>query len=366
MKIKDVEKEVGISAHSIRFYEEMGLIEINRKPNSKYRNFSTADVKKLKEIKLFRSLGITMEEIKRYYRKEISLEELMEHQMQELQAQHEDMQLKVRLCEDIQQSRSPLVPYTVEKYAQIIEHKSEKLPYEQAGSLISAWNKQEFHKRRVLFLEACIAPIIFIFVCGGVSFLWNLKESLTTGTYISTAPVPALIISILITFLIVYSDYLLQKNFPGEFYEFRERGIYYLNQDSQKHLLKILLKGNLEEQYEYVAYEDIKVFKVWFTMVARVPINGGNAYRVDFFIVTTNDERIRIDTGIFGTSDEKVRITAEILKEKAQRVIDPYHILEHLEDDPQTFYEYLDAFYYQREYARIEKNRLAKKRDKET
>lgn len=159
MKIKDVEKEVGISAHSIRFYEEMGLIDIPRSPNSKYRNFSDEDVKKLKEIKLFRSLGITMEEIKCYYRKEISLEELMEHQMQELQAQHEDMQMKVCLCEDIKNSHSPLIPYIVEKYEEVLAHKSEKLPYEKAGSLISAWNKQEFHKRRVIFLEVCITPM---------------------------------------------------------------------------------------------------------------------------------------------------------------------------------------------------------------
>lgn len=69
---------------------------------------------------------------------------------------------------------------------------------------------------------------------------------------------------------------------------------------------------------------------------------------------------IRIDTGIFGTSDEKVRITAEILQEKAQKVLDPFHILAHLDDDPKTFYEYLNALYYKREYARIKKGNLKK------
>ena len=54
MKIKQVEQEVGISVHSIRFYEEMGLIKIQRKEDSKYRDFTEHDVKKLKEIKLFR------------------------------------------------------------------------------------------------------------------------------------------------------------------------------------------------------------------------------------------------------------------------------------------------------------------------
>lgn len=364
MKIKDVEKEVGISAHSIRFYEEMGLIEINRSPDSKYRNFSEEDVKKLKEIKLFRTLGITMEEIKRYYQKKITLEALMEHQMVELSAQKEDMEMKERLCEDIKNSHSPLVPYTVEKYEEVISHKSEALPYEQAGTLISTWSKQHFHKRRVLFLEVCIAPVIFIFVCGCVSFLWNLKDTLSTGSLVSEASMPAIIISLMLTLFLVCSDYFVTKNFPGEFYEFREKGIYYLNKDSRRHLYWTILKGHIQDHYEYVAYEDISVFKIWFTMIAKVPVNGGNAYRIDFFIITNQDEVIRIDTGVFGTSDEKVRLTAEILKEKAQRVIDPYHILEHLDDDPKTFYDYLDTQYYKREYARIEKNRLAQKIDK--
>lgn len=38
MKIKEVEKEVGISAHSIRFYEDMGLIQIQRRKDSTYIN----------------------------------------------------------------------------------------------------------------------------------------------------------------------------------------------------------------------------------------------------------------------------------------------------------------------------------------
>ena len=126
MKIKQVEQEVGISVHSIRFYEEMGLIKIQRKEDSKYRDFTEHDVKKLKEIKLFRELGITIEEIKRYYANEISLQDLMDHQLIELKAQHNDMELKEKLCADIKDSNAPLIAYTVEKYEEILQHKKEK------------------------------------------------------------------------------------------------------------------------------------------------------------------------------------------------------------------------------------------------
>ena len=44
MKIKDVEKQVGISKANIRFYEEEGLIHPARNQENNYREYSEADV----------------------------------------------------------------------------------------------------------------------------------------------------------------------------------------------------------------------------------------------------------------------------------------------------------------------------------
>ncbi len=51
MKIKDVEKQVGISKANIRFYEEEGLIHPARNQENNYREYSEADVEQLQEIK---------------------------------------------------------------------------------------------------------------------------------------------------------------------------------------------------------------------------------------------------------------------------------------------------------------------------
>lgn len=51
MKIKDVEKQVGISKANIRFYEEEGLIHPARNQENNYREYSKADVEQLQEIK---------------------------------------------------------------------------------------------------------------------------------------------------------------------------------------------------------------------------------------------------------------------------------------------------------------------------
>ena len=67
MKIKDVEKQVGISKANIRFYEEEGLIHPARNQENNYREYSEADVEQLQEIKKLRLIGIPVQEIKEIY-----------------------------------------------------------------------------------------------------------------------------------------------------------------------------------------------------------------------------------------------------------------------------------------------------------
>ncbi|RGB51756.1 MerR family transcriptional regulator [Absiella sp. AM10-20] len=355
MKIKQVEQEVGISVHSIRFYEEMGLIKIQRKEDSKYRDFTEHDVKKLKEIKLFRELGITIEEIKRYYANEISLQDLMDHQLIELKAQHNDMELKEKLCADIKDSNAPLIAYTVEKYEEILQHKKEKTPYEEAGSLISSWNHQKHSRKKIILIECITFPIIWFFSSWIVLFIANIPHILQTHTMDIQYHWFTLLLSFIFALIVSWSDFIVVDKFPYDLYEFHEKGIYYFDETKRKYiqLLKAAWKNDVESCYQYVAYDDIRILKIWFHMVAKAPINGGNAYQIDLFLYTKDDELLRINTGMFGVSDEKVKLTVEILKEHADKVIDPYHIIEHLDDSREDFYKYLDDLYWKREHIRV-------------
>lgn len=56
MKIKQVEELVGITRKNIRFYEEQGLLNVERAENG-YREYHRADIARLQEIKLFRKRG---------------------------------------------------------------------------------------------------------------------------------------------------------------------------------------------------------------------------------------------------------------------------------------------------------------------
>ena len=64
MKIKDVEKRVGITKANIRYYEKEGLLSPVRDQENNYREYSEGDVKRLEQIKVLRALGISIADIK--------------------------------------------------------------------------------------------------------------------------------------------------------------------------------------------------------------------------------------------------------------------------------------------------------------
>lgn len=66
MKINEVEKLLEISAKALRFYEERGLIVVAR-DNSGYRDYSKENMDTLKEIKLYREMGISLVDIKDHF-----------------------------------------------------------------------------------------------------------------------------------------------------------------------------------------------------------------------------------------------------------------------------------------------------------
>lgn len=62
MRIHEVCQATGLTKKAINWYEEQGLIAIPTDENG-YRDFQDADIQKLKEIGLLRSLGLSAKEI---------------------------------------------------------------------------------------------------------------------------------------------------------------------------------------------------------------------------------------------------------------------------------------------------------------
>jgi len=67
VKIKDMSSKYGISARTLRYYEDMGLINSTRTDEYAYRLYDEATVKKLEQILILRKLNINIKDIQRIF-----------------------------------------------------------------------------------------------------------------------------------------------------------------------------------------------------------------------------------------------------------------------------------------------------------
>ncbi|MBE6650033.1 MAG: MerR family transcriptional regulator [Ruminococcaceae bacterium] len=100
MKINDVEKITGLTQKAIRLYENKGLIVVLRDVNG-YRNYSEENILTLKEIKLLRSVGVPIADIKLYLCEVMSLEEVIARLKSEILKESGKNSENYRICEKI-------------------------------------------------------------------------------------------------------------------------------------------------------------------------------------------------------------------------------------------------------------------------
>ena len=100
MRINDVERITGLTQKAIRLYENKGLIRVAREENG-YRNYSSEDVDLLKKIKLFRSVGVSIADIKLYIFGVLALDEMIDKRKSEILKESGINSEKYRICEDL-------------------------------------------------------------------------------------------------------------------------------------------------------------------------------------------------------------------------------------------------------------------------
>ncbi|WNS46654.1 MerR family transcriptional regulator [Paenibacillus sp. MMS20-IR301] len=66
MKIQELAEKMGLTIHTIRFYEKQGLLDDRhvRRESNNYRNYGDEAVERLKLIKKFQSIGCSLAELK--------------------------------------------------------------------------------------------------------------------------------------------------------------------------------------------------------------------------------------------------------------------------------------------------------------
>ena len=120
MRINEVTQQVDLTKRAIKYYEQEGLLSVAKDKNG-YRNYTNEDIKTLKEISVYRKLGISIKDIKTLLstRDKQLLEEIYKSKISELESYKNEINLLEKFI-----------------YNNDVEEIYEKLDYENIGKAI--------------------------------------------------------------------------------------------------------------------------------------------------------------------------------------------------------------------------------------
>lgn len=188
MKIKQVEELVGITRKNIRFYEEQGLLNVERAENG-YREYHTADIARLQEIKLFRKMDISIEEMRALFEKRKSLQFCLEQHLGELERRREGLVKMQEMCERLIAEHQSLDTLNAENCLEEIEQ------MEKEGAKFMNVNKMDVHnkKRKGAIIGATVMTLLMLLTI--IIIFWaNIQDPIPTGLFLLLEGIPIVII----------------------------------------------------------------------------------------------------------------------------------------------------------------------------
>ena len=168
MKIKQVEELVGITRKNIRFYEEQGLLNVERAENG-YREYHTADIALFEKSK--------------------SLQVCLEQHLGELERRREGLVKMQEMCERLIAEHQSLDTLNAENCLEEIEQ------MEKEGARFMDIKKTDIRKKRRT--GAIIGAVVMILLMGftiGLMLWANTQDPIPTGLLIFLIAIPVVII----------------------------------------------------------------------------------------------------------------------------------------------------------------------------
>ncbi len=186
MKIKQVEELVGITKKNIRFYEDQGLLNVERAENG-YREYHKEDIARLQEIKLFRKMDISIEEMKSLFEKKKSLQICLEQHLKELEHRKEGLAKMQEMCERLIAEHQSLDTLNAENCLEEIEQ------MEKEGARFMDVKKTDIRKKRKTGAIAGAVIMTVLMAISVIFVLWVNTED----------PMPFALLAILIAIPVV-------------------------------------------------------------------------------------------------------------------------------------------------------------------
>lgn len=193
MTIKEVEQYLEVPRATVRFYEKEGLINPDRGSNG-YRDYSEADVERLRKIIIFRKLGMSLPDIEDVLDGAKPLYLAVEENIMNLEKQIEELKGALFVCHKLQDEKEEMETFEVEKYWNVIAEEEKK------GNRFLDIAKDMVRFEKMVFLEhfdiadtegnlgvsvpMAILAILVMTLCCGLAFCifegWS-RESLFEG-----------------------------------------------------------------------------------------------------------------------------------------------------------------------------------------
>ena len=163
MKIQQVERQTGIAAQTIRYYEREGLVIPQRDAGNSYRIYTAEDVERLNVIVFCRRLGISIPEIRAMLQEDCSFRQCVERAMLQAKKLEEEAAVQAGLCQAVLREldrRPDLVPMRCAE--EILRDRTTRKLYEQV--LPPEQRKPPKNRYWALYLTAIPALLVGILV----------------------------------------------------------------------------------------------------------------------------------------------------------------------------------------------------------
>lgn len=340
MKIKQAAEKSGLTPRNIRFYEESGLIGVGREENG-YREYNDQDIIRLKQIRVLRELGIGIEDIRSYFRKQVSLNELMKKRKEELRTQKEDVQSLLEICESIEKQDLPLTEYTTNNIDHVLDARNRHEKKRYGKLLTSEWGSEDIRKTiRKKFLFSLLITL-FMSLLTVNFFLIILSQYEIIQVY-------SLAYNLVMVFTILFGTLTIGVNLVKDnHFELHEDGVYFINTNTTINSFKYfwhVLKDTYLEDMEFIDYDDIETVKAG-VQEAGMIMGGDYLFKFYLVIFTKDDRAVRLDSDLF-FNGQHFLMTLRILHEKAPKWIDPKHLAQLLEMPNEKAYNILNQYYW--------------------
>ncbi len=170
MLINEIQSKVGLTKKSIRYYEDVGLIDPGRDHKNGYRTYTEEDVKELKKIKFLRGLDISIQDLQELKMGKLSLESCMQKTIQKVEEYEKNYQKISLMCKEIINSKESFQEFDETKYLQKLNIMKKK------GFVMGDIQKDHSKKIRGAFISSAIFIIFFLLIMGLVTYFQFTEE----------------------------------------------------------------------------------------------------------------------------------------------------------------------------------------------